>query len=226
MNTKTKQAISIVLVALPMGLAIYWLVNRLFIVNEDADEGDHKWWSIFRFKKVEKYTINKNNINMDYKIQNIVAQLPKHPKKQYSKRSLSQITQAVIHHSATPMNAIGSRPQVYARYHIDNRGWAGIGYHFVIQPDGSIFQTNLLETVSNHVQNANTKSIGICLSGNFDTEKPTDAAYGAAVWLVKALNGQLGRELGIHAHNEYANKSCPGAAIDIKSFKDLVYPVA
>lgn len=224
MKVKAKQAISLLLILLPMGFVIYWLVNRLF-VSEDADEGS--WWSSFRlFGKAKKYEMNKNGINMQYKIINIVAQLPKNPNKEYPKRSLSQIKRVVLHHSATPMYAKGSKPEVYAQYHIDDRGWAGIGYHFVIQPDGTIYQTNTLDTISNHVQNANTESIGMCFSGNFDSEQPTDAAYGAALWLVPVLNSQLGIQLQIDPHNKYANKSCPGAAIDINEFRRVVYPAA
>jgi hypothetical protein len=220
-----KNLLILIVVLVPMGLAVAWAVNRLFFSSEDTDEGNSKWWNSLRFWKPKPVEYNTSNIiNMDYKIINIVAQLAKHPVKKYGKRNLSQITQVVIHHSATKSSAIGSRPEVYARYHVDTRGWAGIGYHFVIQPDGTIYQTNELGTVSNHVQNANTKSIGICFSGNFDEEQPTEAAYNGAIWLVRALSSQFGQQFPIKAHNQYAtHKSCPGAAIDIESFTKQVH---
>jgi N-acetyl-anhydromuramyl-L-alanine amidase AmpD len=223
MKLTKNQVLTLIAVILPAGLIIAYAVKTLFFVaNDDAGEGDSKLFSWLRFWKPKPVEYANDNVIMDYKIQNITSSLTKHKTKKYGVRNLNQITQAVIHHSATRMNAIGSRPQVYAKFHVENRGWPGIGYHFVIQPNGDIFQTNELKTVSNHVQNANTKSIGICLSGNFDVEQPTEAAYNAAVWLVKVLSTQLSRELEIKAHNEYAPKSCPGAAIDINIFRQRV----
>jgi hypothetical protein len=223
MKLKKNQVLTLIAIILPAGLIIAYAVKTLFFVaDDDAGEGDFKIFSWLRFWKPKPVNYSNNNVTMEYKIQNITGQLMKHPTKKYGKRRLDQISQVVIHHSATPMNAIGSRPQVYARFHVETRDWPGIGYTFVIQPDGSIFQTQELNTVSNHVQNANTKSIGICISGHFDNEQPTEAAYNGAVWLVKELNLQLGRELEIKAHNEYAKKTCPGAAIDINIFRQRV----
>ena len=104
----------------------------------------------------------------------------------YSTRNLSQINKIVLHHSA---GTFQHDAYDMARWHTDapvwitnaqgdqenigGRGWPGIGYHFVIQPDGTTHQTNNLDTISYHTQNNNTVGIGICMTGNFDTQQPT-----------------------------------------------------
>lgn len=129
----------------------------------------------------------------------------------YKTRTLSQIKRVVIHHSLTLSTAPGSNAQAYAKYHVENRGWPGIGYHFVIDPDGTINETNKLTTVCYHVVNNNTPSVGICLSGNFDVEKPKQAQIIALVGLIRMINREVGRKLEITEHNDFQNKSCPGA---------------
>ena len=50
------------------------------------------------------------------------------------------------------------------RWHRD-RGWWGIGYHFVIRRDGSIETGRPMEVIGAHVKGYNDESIGICLVG-------------------------------------------------------------
>ena len=101
------------------------------------------------------------------RIVDLVDSLPKHPLKRYGKRSLATIRNLVIHHSASD----GQTPYSIARFHVESKhlaadGAAGIAYHFYLTEDGTIYQTNRLETVSWHVRGKNTPSVGICLSGN------------------------------------------------------------
>ncbi len=212
-----KKILIIAAIVLPAGLLVATIVHYFF-TTEDANEGGFSWFNWF--KKSPPKDFNPAT-TMQYNIKDIVGSLPK-GKGAYPSRALSKITQVVVHHSATKSTLPGSNPTAYANFHVSNRGWPGIGYHFVIQRDGTIFQTNLLTTVSNHVQGANTKSIGICLSGNFDEEQPTPEALGALVHVIRYLNTQLGKTLGIHAHNEYAPKSCPGLAIDMVALRNKI----
>lgn len=145
------------------------------------------------------------------KIRSLIGKLMVSSTLHYKTRTLSQIKRVVIHHSATLSTAAGSNAQSYAKYHVENRGWPGIGYHAVIDPDGTINETNKLTTVCYHVENHNTGSVGVCLSGNFDVEKPTQAQINSLVWYIKGINSAVGRKLEIDEHNDFQNKSCPGA---------------
>lgn len=156
------------------------------------------------------------------KIKNIVDSLPKSPTQSYSTRNLTQINKIVVHHSATTSGTAES----YARYHVDTRGWPGIGYHFVIDQDGTINQTNWLETVSYHTGNENTNSIGICLTGNFDIQQPFPAQMASLNALISYLKGQLGQHLQVYGHRDYSTKTCPGDHISLSSYNPNIAAIA
>lgn len=153
---------------------------------------------------------------MKYKIIDITDQLPKNGN--YGKRSLSQIVRFVIHHSATTTGD----PWQYAKYHVENHGWPGIGYHFVIQKDGTIYQTNSLDTISYHVEGNNTASLGICLTGNYEVETPPIAQINSLVWLLKKLSSELGQK-PIEGHRAFKSTKCPGDHIDTEAISQMVY---
>ena len=143
-------------------------------------------------------------------ILDVVDQLPRHPEQSYPTRSLEMITHIAIHHTAGPANTPVER---VARYHVERRGWPGIGYHFYIMPDGTIYQTNRLTTISNHVYMNNQRSVGIALAGDFNENLPTPAQLNAAAaltaWLMELLNIPIENVWG---HREYPSQStdCPG----------------
>ena len=155
-------------------------------------------------------------------ITNVVYRLKRHWRKTYDKRGLSEIDSVVIHHSATESGTAES----YARYHVDENSWPGIGYHYVINKNGSIEQTQLLKTVSYHTTGQNQRSVGICLTGNYDIQQPPPVQVEAAINLIRYLQGRLGRELRITGHNEHSSKNCPGSNIDVNEIENSVRNIA
>jgi len=72
-----------------------------------------------------------------------------------------------IHCSATQnKNAINAA--VIRDWHVNERGWSDIGYHYVIKTDGTVENGRDLMSVGAHVQGYNSRSIGICLVGGVD----------------------------------------------------------
>lgn len=132
----------------------------------------------------------------------------------YPTRPLEAINMFVLHHSATT----SGDPWAYARYHVQNNGWPGIGYHFVIQKDGKVYQTNKLTTSSYHASGVNSQSIGICLTGSYDNSQPPAAQYTALIGLLRHLRDTLGQK-PIYGHNQFSSKSCPGSAVDVASIE-------
>lgn len=88
-----------------------------------------------------------------------------------------KIEKIVLHHTAEatserdPMEIMRS---IYY-FHTITRGWGDIGYNFVIDKDGNIYEgrSGPPNTVGAHVAYHNIGSIGIALMGNFQIEKPT-----------------------------------------------------
>lgn len=148
-----------------------------------------------------------------FKPVDIVNELATKPGASYGKRSLNNITHIVIHHTATLSTLAGSNPYSIANFHTWDQGpynFPGIGYHIVIQPDGTVYLTNYLDTVSYHVGTLNPNSVGICISGNFDQEQFTDTQYKALIKAINYVHRKTGKKLIVEGHRRYANKTCPG----------------
>ena len=91
-------------------------------------------------------------------IQDIVDGLPTHPTLRYPTRPLSAIRSLVIHHTAASASVT---PERIATYQVTRRGMPGIGHHFYVMANGTVYQTNRLETESDHAFARNLRSIGI-----------------------------------------------------------------
>ncbi len=94
------------------------------------------------------------------------------------------------------------------------RGFASIGYHFVIYRDGSVHAGRPLEQVGAHCVGQNAHSIGICYIGGRDahSDKPKDTRTPQQKKAMRLLVADLKRRFPkatVHGHNEFAAKACP-----------------
>ncbi|MCT4592286.1 MAG: SpoIID/LytB domain-containing protein [Candidatus Gracilibacteria bacterium] len=97
---------------------------------------------------------------------------------QYSKR----IFKVVIHHTAEN-NVIAKHkdPKEVIRgiyyYHAKSKGWGDIGYHFIIDPYGNIYEGRAggNYVIGGHAYCNNIGTIGVSLMGNFEEGEPTKA---------------------------------------------------
>jgi N-acetylmuramoyl-L-alanine amidase len=142
------------------------------------------------------------------KLKDVRNSLARHATKRYVNKGAASKTDIAIHHSLTKTGSA----EAYARYHVDSLGWPGIGYHFVIEQDGTIKWCHDLGVVSYHVGNSNGFALGICLTGDFRTQEPTAAQEVSLRNLVAALKAELPNLKQVRGHNEfpgYAWKQCP-----------------
>lgn len=135
--------------------------------------------------------------------------------KGYRWRELAEVEQVILHHTAGA-NRDFSAAEI-ADYHVRVQGWPGIGYHFLVHPDGRIDYVGDIATTRYHVGDLNAGSIGICLAGDFSRERPTTTALARTRQLIqKGLWPVLGRRVPVRGHVEVwrqANRgptSCPG----------------
>ncbi|KAA3622134.1 MAG: N-acetylmuramoyl-L-alanine amidase, partial [Bacteroidetes bacterium] len=167
-------------------------------------------------------------VNMGIGIINITKLLPRHSTKRFGRRSLEDITEVVIHHTAT--DSASTTIDSIARYHVEpgnhicDDGCPGISYHFMIKPSGAIYQVNDLETISYQCGGCNSYTIGICLIGNFNEEVPAEKALKAVAKTIRHVNRKLGRSLTISAHYHHKSTSCPGDNTDVDRIIEMVYP--
>jgi hypothetical protein len=129
-----------------------------------------------------------------------------------SGRAFAPIRKLVVHHTASPnspSNPAGVVRDMY-RYHVVDRGYADIGYNFVIDHRGNIYEgrwarsyspgelhdgedENGLGVMAAHAEGVNAGSCGVVLIGDFTSRQPTDAAVNALVQLLawKASRHQI-----------------------------------
>lgn len=133
-----------------------------------------------------------------------------------------------VHHTAQPMdneNRSGAEMmRALYQYHAANRGWGDIGYHYVIDKDGQIFEGKAGGdfVVGGHAYCNNTSTIGVAMMGNFDNAKPPQAQMRALQWLLKSLADRYkidtdeavqfhgSRLPAIVGHRQLVSTDCPG----------------
>ena len=123
-----------------------------------------------------------------------------HETRQFDMRPLSDINRWIVHHTASDVSV-----EAVARYHVNSRGWAGIGYHYYIEPDGRVLLVGSIDTVRAHAFDHNEDSVGVALQGDFTNGRPSDAQLDS---LARLLATQP--EWAVQAHRDVLNTICPG----------------
>jgi len=118
-----------------------------------------------------------------------------------SRRSKTQYI--ILHHRA----GLGDVQSIHAT-HISN-GWSGIGYHFYVRKDGSVFRGRPISIVGAHCTGYNDNSIGVCFEGNFESETMPDAQLNGGKELVSYLKG-LYPDTEVKKHKDFQSTACPG----------------
>lgn len=122
----------------------------------------------------------------------------------------------ILHHRA----GNGDADSIHST-HLVNNGWAGIGYHFYVRKDGSIYRGRPINAVGAHCNDYNWLSIGICFEGNFDNETMAAAQVKAGQELVSYLKG-LYPLAEVKRHKNFNSTACPGKKFPFNSIKDGV----
>jgi N-acetylmuramoyl-L-alanine amidase len=136
---------------------------------------------------------------------------------------MRKIDKIIIHCSATKAG------QHFTVKDIDQwhkaRGFAKIGYHYVIYLDGTVHKGRPEEEMGAHCLGRNSSSVGICYVGGLDLDgKPSDtrteAQKASLISLVDDLKVKYPKA-EIYGHYEFAAKACP--CFDVKKeFRNTV----
>lgn len=123
-----------------------------------------------------------------------------------------KIEKIILHCAATPEGRNVSTETIRS-WHVKGRGWSDIGYHFVIELDGSVKEGRPMHRIGAHTKGQNATSVGICYVGGIDKNKNpkdtrTEAQKASMDKLIDALLEDFPGAT-IHGHNEFANKACP-----------------
>lgn len=110
----------------------------------------------------------------------------------------------ILHHRA----GSGSAQSIHSE-HLAN-DWSGIGYHFYVRNDGTVYRGRPIEPVGAHCQGYNDFSVGVCFEGNYQTETGMPSAqFQAGIELVSYLK-RLYPTAAVKKHNDFMATACPG----------------
>lgn len=137
---------------------------------------------------------------------------------------MREIDYIIIHCSATPEGREVSTATIKS-WHVDERGWSDIGYHYCVEIDGTIGHGRDLDISGAHTKGHNARSIGVCYVGGVDEDmKPKDTLFGDQLDAMESLlKGLMDKypNAKLSGHNEFAAKACPSFQVSEK-FEHLI----
>lgn len=135
------------------------------------------------------------------------------PNEAYPMAGISRIT---VHHSGVDSSSLRSQSQCARQIesirqaHVKN-GWADIGYHFIIDPQGRVYAGRPIGKQGAHVKDENEHNLGIMMMGNYDRQTPSGEALNSLksllVMQVRSYRVPLSK---VYTHQELKPTACPG----------------
>lgn len=99
-------------------------------------------------------------------------------------------------------------------YHQNAKKWIDIGYHFLIDPLGNVYEGRPIKVLGAHVANKNTGNVGISVLGNYHppvrnvfTDRSRDSFVAVAGYVKNTYEVQVS---SFFAHRELGKTDCPG----------------
>ena len=131
------------------------------------------------------------------------------------KRSKRKIREIIVHCTATPEGSNRTVQQI-REYHVKEKGWSDIGYHYLIDLYGNILEGRDVDIIGAHCSRGghNTYSIGVCYVGGCDKQmKPkdtrTELQKNSLLSLLMNLK-KLYPDAMIYGHHDFdKGKECP-----------------
>ena len=138
---------------------------------------------------------------------------------------MRHINEIIIHCTATPPDwrkgqRTSSKVREVKRWHVEDRKWSDIGYHYLIDRDGTVAKGRPVERAGAHVKGHNANSIGVSLFGGkggtasdqFQDNFTEDQEQALAALIVD-LRERFPTIDKVSGHNQYALKACPTFAV-------------
>lgn len=137
---------------------------------------------------------------------------------------MRDINKIILHCSATREGQDISTETIRG-WHVNERGWSDIGYHFVVLLDGTVDKARPVERQGAHVRGKNKGSIGVCYIGGCDADMNpkdtrTDLQKESLTELISYLMDSY-EDATLHGHNEFSSKACPSFNVK-EEYKELI----
>lgn len=133
----------------------------------------------------------------------------------FSEHVIDRIT---VHHTGSLLESNQDAPshvRAHQAFHQQDRGWADIAYHFIVDRNGHIYEGRPVWAVGDTGTNYDpTGHFLVSLEGDFDTQQPTSEQLASVAGLTAWASDEYGVGLDtISGHRDLASTSCPGDAI-------------
>ena len=137
---------------------------------------------------------------------------------------MRDINKIILHCSATREGQNISTETIRG-WHVNERGWSDIGYHFVVLLDGTVDKARPIKRQGAHVRGKNKGSIGVCYIGGCDADmNPKDTRNEAQKKSLEEIITYLMEsydDATLHGHNEFSSKACPSFNVQ-EIYKELI----
>lgn len=103
--------------------------------------------------------------------------------------------------------------------HMD-RNYGDIGYHFVVDYAGRLWEARSLAYDGAHVSGQNEKNIGIVCMGNFDLQNPSEDQMTTVDQIITVLREHYDiKQTRLFGHRDLGQTACPGDNLYAKVMK-------
>jgi hypothetical protein len=139
--------------------------------------------------------------------------------------SMGSIYRMTVHHEGNPRanydinkSDVANNLELIRKLHLKRMTAGDIGYHYIIDRAGRIWEGRYLTYQGAHVGGStNVGNIGIMLLGNFDIQQPSEAQRQSLKRFLVYLKNRHHISHGqIHTHQELKPSQCPG--INLQSY--------
>ena len=142
-----------------------------------------------------------------------------------------RVVNKIIVHCSDTYKRMDIDAATIRNWHVLERGWSDIGYHFVIKHDGTIEtgrdldqDGDIFEEIGAHTYGYNKNSIGVCLvGGKADNGEPennfTKDQFESLEAIINVIKYDY-PDTTVHGHREFANKACP--SFDVQKWLETV----
>lgn len=132
---------------------------------------------------------------------------------------MGRIDKITVHHEgstafySTAKGDVARKLESIRNAHL-SRGWADIGYHYIIDPAGRVWQGRPLNLQGAHVKDGNPGNLGVMVLGNFEIQRPTTAQFSTLDQFVAHQMRQYRVSIrNVYTHQEMRPTACPGRSL-------------
>jgi len=194
--------------------------------DEPTDQGDNGGGSVsVREQECETAQLNYPD---EFKTSKTVRQTGDGQYYRWPQSYSPSVKQLVVHHTAIKVRGDArtgtERTRALYEYHANSRGWGDIGYHYLVDEKGQIYEGRAGGdyVVGGHAYCNNVGTVGVALLGNFELEQPTQEQMRSLQWLLdhlaKKYDIDVSKSVKFHGktmpaivgHGDLVTTACPG----------------